>query len=283
MKNLLVIGCGDIGLRTAALLGRRYRIFALSHTPARFAALRESGIIPIPGDLDDRGSLSRIAGIAQTVLHLAPPPPSGRVDSRTRNLVAALSAKCSMLPQRLVYISTSGVYGDCAGERVTETRPARPMTERAARRLDAENRIRTWGRETGVTTAILRVPGILSGERIVPGRLAQPVLAEEDDVYTNHIHGVDLARAVALAADRALPGRIYNVCDDSEMKMGEYFGRIARRLGMPPPPRMARAEIEKILSPTMYSFLCESRRLDNARAKAELGLDLVYPHAVDGP
>ncbi len=281
MKNLLIIGCGDIGLRAAAMLRHRYRVLALSHSPARFEALREAGVLPIPGDLDDPESLWRIAGTAQTVLHLAPPSSSGECDARTRNLLAALSAKCSILPHRLIYISTSGVYGNCDGEWVPETRPARPETQRAARRLDAENRIRKWGRENRVSVSILRVPGIFSRERISVDRLKMPVLSPEDDVHTNHIHAEDLARALALSLRRGAPGRIYNVCDDSGLKMGEYFELVASRLGMPPPERMRREEVRGRISPMMYSFLCESRRLVNGRMKSELGLALRYPRVVD--
>ncbi|NNM83346.1 MAG: SDR family oxidoreductase [Burkholderiales bacterium] len=281
MKNLLIIGCGDIGLRAAAMLRHRYRIFALSHSPVRFEALREAGVLPIPGDLDDPESLLRIAGTAQTVFHLAPPSSSGEVDARTRNLLAALSAKCSILPHRLIYISTSGVYGNCDGEWVPETRPAKPETQRAVRRLDAENRIRKWGRENRVSVSILRVPGIFSRERISVERLKMPVLSPEDDVYTNHIHAEDLARALVLSMRHGAPGRTYNVCDDSGLKMGEYFELVASRLGMDSPARMRREELRGRISPMMYSFLCESRRLVNDRMKSELGLALRYPRVAD--
>ncbi|HQT27576.1 MAG TPA: NAD-dependent epimerase/dehydratase family protein, partial [Burkholderiales bacterium] len=250
--------------------------FALSHSPERFDMLREEGITPIYGDLDRSESLSRIAGIAHTVLHLAPPQNHGKLDIRTRNLLAAL-IKCSILPYRMVYISTTGVYGDCSGECAPETRPVRPQTARALRRLDAEKRIRRWGRECGVSVSILRVPGIYSKERISLSRLEMPVLQESDDVYTNHIHAEDLAGVVASAIERGASGRIYNVCDDSSMKMGDYFDLLADRLGFPHPERMPRTELREKLSETMYSFMSESRRLCNRRMKGELGVRLKYP------
>ena len=277
MKNLLIVGCGDIGLRTALLLGGRYRLFALTRSTERAAVLRKSGIVPILGDLDRPESLSRLPGLAHTVLHLAPPQNRGSHDIRTGNLLAALS-KCDILPYRMVYISTSGVYGDCQGRCVPETMPARPATSRAMRRLDAETKIRKWGRENGVSVSILRVPGIYSRERISPSRLSMPVLLEGEDVYTNHVHAEDLAGIVAKTVRRGASGRIYNVSDDSSMKMGDYFDLLADRLGLPRPSRLSRKEIEKVLSESMYSFMSESRRLDNRRMKEELGISLKYPN-----
>lgn len=281
MRNLLIVGCGDIGLRAAPLLARHYRLFALSHSRERFAVLRKSGITPIYGDLDKPESLLRIAGIAQAVLHLAPPQNSGREDFRTRNLLAALT-KCAIVPQRFVYISTSGVYGDCGGESVPETRKVMPQTQRAQRRLDAETRIRQWGRKNGVKVCLLRVPGIYSRERVSPSRLNLPVLLDSEDVYTNHIHAEDLARITTCALQHGLNGRIYNVSDDSSMKMGDYFDFLAKRFGLPEPRRLPREELRQIVPESMYSFMSESRRLDNARMKKELGVFLKYPLVSDG-
>jgi nucleoside-diphosphate-sugar epimerase len=281
MRNLLIVGCGDIGLRAARLLAGHYRLFALSHSLERFPALREAGITPIYGDLDRPCSLIRIAGIAQDVLHFAPPGRSGSEDVRTRNLLAALS-KGDIVPQRLVYISTSGVYGDCEGDHVAETRKVRPQTERAERRLDAERRIRQWGGENGVRACLLRVPGIYSQERISLSRLSLPVLVESEDVYTNHIHAEDLARIAIRALHHGSNGRIYNVSDDSSMKMGDYFDLLAKRYDLPKPGRLPREALRQAVPESMYSFMSESRRLDNARMKKELGVLLRYPRVSDG-
>src|SRR3954468_8398415 len=113
MRRLLIIGCGDVGLRLAKTLKGRWRIYALTRSPDRFAALRAKSVTPVLGDLDHPQTLNRIAALAQDVVHLAPPPGSGTRDTRTTNMLRAL-AKGGSLPQRLVYISTSGVYGDCS-------------------------------------------------------------------------------------------------------------------------------------------------------------------------
>ena len=195
--TLLVVGCGDVGLRLLALLHPRWRVVALTSSPARVPALRAAGAVPLVGDLDDPATLGRLGALADRVLHLAPPPVLGARDTRTAALLRALArgGRCT----HLVYASTSGVYGDCGGAFVAETQPVRPTTDRARRRVDAETRVRHFGRAAGCRVVVLRVPGIYAPGR--PGgdpreRLARgaPVLCAGDDVHTNHIHADDLAR-----------------------------------------------------------------------------------------
>jgi len=178
-----------------------------------------------------------------------------------------------------VYLSTSGVYGDCAGARVDETRPRRPQTPRARRRVAAEDRLREWSGRNGVALAILRVPGIYSDARLPLDRLKQgtPVLAPDDDVFTNHIHADDLARAAVAAIFHGSANRAYNVTDDAEMKMGAWFDAVADAFHLPRPPRVSWDEAEQRIAPMLLSFMSESRRLGNARAKRELRLRLAYP------
>ncbi|MFN7088086.1 MAG: NAD-dependent epimerase/dehydratase family protein [Burkholderiales bacterium] len=283
MRRLLVIGCGDVALRMVPLLAGRYRMYALSREPQRFAALRALGITPIRGDLDQPQTLRALAGLAHDVVHFAPPPGHGTRDTRTAHLIAAL-AKGESLPQQLIYISTSGVYGDCRGRLVPETQPLRPQTDRARRRADAERRLREWGRRSAVSVSILRVPGIYAADRLPLARLERgtPALQAEDDPYVNHLHADDLARLVVAALHRAPPGRAYNAADDAPQKMGDYFDLVADRFGLPRPPRVARAEAERLLPPNLLSFMNESRRLANRRIKQELRFRLRYPTAGDG-
>ncbi len=283
--TLLIAGCGDIGLRVARLLRGRWRLLAITTSADRIAELRAAGIVPLLADLDDPASLRRLAGLADALLHLAPPPSQGRDDPRTANLLAALARRGGV--RRIVYASTTGVYGDCGGARFDETRPVAPATERARRRVAAEQRLRVFGRRTGTPVTILRIPGIYAADR--PGghpreRLARgtPVLAAEDDVYTNHIHADDLARACVAALHRGRPQRIVHASDDSELKMGDYFDLAAELCGLPRAPRITRAEAGQQLSPLQLSFLGESRRLDNLRLKRELRLVLRYPTVESG-
>jgi len=293
LRRLLIVGCGDIGMRVAALVRGRYRLLALTSSPERVPTLRQAGIVPIVGNLDQPQTLWRLAGLApQRVLMLAPPAQtSGALDLRSRHLISRLkqSGMLSGLGKktlRVVYLSTTGVYGDCAGERVAETRSCNPQTERAQRRLDAERCWRQAGRRHGWRVGLLRVAGIYDGGQRSPrARLERgtPVLAPQDDVYTNHIHADDLARLCLLALERVAPGRVYNVCDDSSLRVGEYFDLAADLYGLPRPPRVTRAAaLAAGFSPMMLSFLRESRRLDNTRIKAELRFVLRYPDVASG-
>ena len=278
MRRLLIIGCGDVALRAVKRFLPACRIYALTHTPARAEDLRRLGITPIIGDLDHPESLSKLAGLAHCVMHFAPPQSSGDIDQRTHNLLAVLD-RGEILPQRLVYISTTGVYGNCDGHWVEETRSPHPTTSRAKRRLSAETQLREWGVRRGVTVSILRVPGIYSSERLPLARLKNgtPTLIASEDSFTNHIHAEDLARVAAAAMYRGKPGRIYNATDDSNIKMGDWFDLLATRFNLPKPRRITRAQAQTEITPSLLSFLNESRRVSNKRLKRELRVRLAFP------
>ena len=281
----MIVGCGDVGLRVARALTGRVQLMALTSSIHRVPELRSQGIIPLIGNLDVPTSLRRLAGLATRVVHLAPPPGEGRGDPRTRALVASLRLRSA--PASLVYGSTSGVYGDCKGEIAIEERATRATTTRAERRIDAESVVRWHGRVTGVRSAILRIPGIYAPDREGGTPLARllkrtPVLQAADDVYTNHIHADDLTRACVAALWCGLPQRIYNVNDDTQLKMGDYFDLAADLYGLERPPRVVRSEAETLLSPMLLSFMSESRRMDNTRMKRELKLVLRYPTVATG-
>lgn len=292
-ERILVVGCGDVGLRSARALGGgsagagargRVRLLALTSSPERRDALRAAGLTPLAGNLDDALGLRRLAGLATRVLHLAPPPGFGDTDPRSLALVRALAR--GRRPLALVYGSTSGVYGDCGGAWVDETRAVNPATPRARRRVAAEAVLRGWGRSSGVPVSVLRIPGIYAAdreggprERLLRGT---PVLRREEDVHTNHVHADDLARACVRALWRAPSQRIFNCCDDTELAMGDYFDLAADLYGLPRPERVSWEQARERLSPMTLSFMGESRRLRNARLKRELGLVLRYPTVADG-
>lgn len=283
--TLLIVGCGDVGLRVAALLRGRWRLLALTSSAARVGELRAAGVQPLVGNLDEPATLARLAGLSDAVLHLAPPPAQGRSDPRSANLLHALARKGRV--QRIVYGSTSGVYGDCGGALIEETRAVNPATDRARRRVDAESRLRWYGRAFGARVTLLRIPGIYASDREgghPRERLARgtPVLAPEADVYTNHIHADDLARACVAALHRGLPQRVLHVCDNTTLKMGDYFDLAADLCGMARPRRIGIEQARAELSPMQLSFMGESRRLSNARLKRELRLRLRYPTVSQG-
>jgi nucleoside-diphosphate-sugar epimerase len=286
---VLIIGCGDVGLRVARQLSPRVRLLALTSSPARSPELRARHITPLHGNLDQPATLRRLAGLATRVLDLAPPPgenlPDWRCDPRTLALLRALRLRG--LPQAVVYGSTSGVYGDCGGEWAKETRQINPHTPRAQRRVDAEQQLRFFGRSSGVRVHTLRIPGIYAPDReggTPRARLLKgtPVLAQADDVFTNHIHADDLARACVAALWRGKPQRTTNASDDTELKMGDYFDLAADLYQLPRPPRVARSTAQDELPLMLLSFMSESRRLDNTRLKQELRLRLRYPTVAQG-
>ena len=287
-QRVLIIGCGDVGQRVARELSSRVRLMALTSSPEKMPAMRGAGITPLLGNLDQPATLRRLAGLATRVLHLAPPPgqnPNWRHDPRTQALMRVLRLRS--LPQSLVYGSTSGVYGDCAGARVDETWRVSPHTPRAQRRVDAEAHVRHFGRATGTPAHILRIPGIYATDRengTPRGRLLKgtPVLRREDDVFTSHIHADDLARACIAALWRGKPQRLINVCDDTQLLMGDYFDLAADLYHLPRPPRVGRDAADEKLPLMLLSFMSESRRLNNQRMKKELKLVLHYPTVREG-
>ena len=284
-QRVLIVGCGDIGSRAAGRLLANTRVLALTSTASRIEPLRSQGAVPLSGNLDRPATLARLAGLANRVIYLAPPPTEGWSDPRLTTLLRSLRRRS--LPAQLVYGSTSGVYGDCGGALVSETRTVAASTPRAVRRVDAEEQLRFFGRSSGVRSQILRIPGIYAPdrdggtprERLLKGT---PVLRAEDDVYTNHIHSDDLARACIASLWKGRAQRIYNVCDDTELKMADYFDLAADLYQLPRPPRVARDGARSQLSAMLLSFMSESRRLVNTRMKAELGLRLLYPTVRQG-
>ncbi|QQC63725.1 NAD-dependent epimerase/dehydratase family protein [Paraburkholderia ginsengisoli] len=328
--RVLIVGCGDVGMRCVPLLRPRAHVFALTSHAERSAELRAAGVTPLVGDLDVRRSLKRLAGLAPTVLHLAPPEKSGDDDRRTRALLATLGARraialrgaaapavspagrlraglhsiraswaqsetagivpdgvrqpaASRAPVRLVYASTTGVYGDCGGVWIDETRAPQPANARAKRRVSAERQLRRASARGSVAASIARIPGIYARNRLPLARLERgtPALIDADDVYTNHIHADDLAAILVRLATHGKPARVIHASDDSSLKMGEYFDAVADAFGLPRAPRITRAQAEERIDPNLLSFMRESRRLVNRRLKEELQVRLRYPSVAD--
>jgi nucleoside-diphosphate-sugar epimerase len=272
--RVIVLGCGDVGLRFAHAVSGRMRVFGVVRRADAAGAVRAAGAVPVRADLDDGRSLRRLAGLAPRVLHSAPPPGDGRDDPRTRRALAALHGA-----RTWVYLSTTGVYGDCGGARFDETRAPAPRNDRAVRRVAAERRLRRRAASGAIRATVLRVPGIYAAERLPIERLQRgtPALLDADDVYTNHIHADDLAHIAFVALWRGRSQRTLHAVDDTDMKMGEYFDAVARAYGLTAPPRLARDALRAAVSPMLYSFMSESRRLDNRRLHRELRARLRWP------
>lgn len=289
--RVLIAGCGDIGMRILPLLRGQlsgsaqlggsvnWRVLALTSQPERCAQLRAAGAVPLVADLDRPDTLARLTGMASLIIYLAPPPARGVTDTRSRHLAAMLSHRC-----RMVYVSTTGVYGDCGGAEISETHKVQPHNLRAVRRVDAEQVWRNWARRTGSCLSILRVPGIYAASRLPLERLNRgtPALLPEQDVFTSHIHADDLARLVVKTLLHGSPNRIYHAVDDSRLLMGEYFDLVADHFHLQRPPRLPRAQLEQQVSPMLWSFMSESRRMTNRRIRQELGFRFLYPEVACG-
>ena len=277
MPPIYIIGCGDIGLRVAQLWqARGASVHALARSAASAVALQAHNITVLNGDLDQPEGLPPLPAHS-VVYFFAPPPTRGVTDPRMCGFIDTMPN--DHLLARVVYISTSGVYGDVRGAWVTEDSPVNPTTDRSRRRLDAEQALQTWAARTAVPVVILRVPGIYG-----PGRLpvevvksGRPILSEAESMYTNRIHADDLANICIVAGESHSPPGIYNVSDGHPGSMAQYFKAVADLLGVPRPPEVSMDEAKRVLSAEMMSYLTESRRVDNSKMLRELGVKLRYP------
>lgn len=278
---MLIIGCGYLGRRLARRVLEQGGVTGVVRSEAGLERLRAEGIPGRLCDLDrDDPAILPLAG--SELFMLAPPPESGREDSRSRRLVAAFARAGS--PRRLVYLSTTSVYGDCGGDWVDESRPVDPQTDRAWRRLDAERTFENWRATGGGELVILRVAGIYGPGRLPLERLRQrlPMVRPEQAPFSNRIHVDDLASVCMAAMERGRDGAIYNVSDGHPSTMTHYFQRIAQATGLEPPPLIDMEEAPEQLSAGMLSYMRESRRLSNQRLREELGVVLRYPTLEEG-
>lgn len=282
-NRVFIIGCGYIGVRLAAALHSRGRsVSALARSPERTAHYQSLQIHPVTGDLDNPDSLKNLPTHRSIIFYLAPPAKHGHTDQRMRTFCGAVRQGSE--PEKIVYISTSGVYGDCRGNWVAEDTPVNPETDRAKRRVDAEQVLLEWGNTRNVPVVILRVPGIYGPGRLPIDRIKKqlPILHAEDSPFSNRIHADDLVAACIAASDRGRAGGIYNISDGCPGTMSEFINLTADVFGLPRPPVVRMAEAEQILTPSMFSFLRESRRLDITKMQKELSVTIQYPDLESG-
>lgn len=283
MTDIFIIGCGQIGQLVAQKWGKDSRsIIALARSEASEARLQAQGLKTYRGDLDEPSTLHGLPVSGSLLYYFAPPTPSGVMDLRMQHFIAGLNA--SVAPRHIIYISTSGVYGDTKGEWVTEEHPTRPQADRAKRRLDAEQQLSRWCEASGTALTTLRVAGIYGPGKLPIKRLQMgtPVLREEECGFTNRIHIEDLV-ATCTAAARPGKGRaIYNVSDGQPDTLCHYFNSVADALQLPRPAQVTMEEARKQLAPAMISYLSESRRIDNGKLLRELGVTLKYPDLASG-
>lgn len=283
MSEVVIIGCGDIGRRVGReLIAQGRNVLALVRSEESQQRLQEEGFAPLRGNLDYREDTPAIPVHGRQVFYFMPPQGGGLSDYRMLNFCRQLSA--DNCPRKLVYISTSGVYGDCGGALVTEKTPINPQTSRAKRRVSAEQQLREQADRFGFALVILRVTGIYGPGRLPVARVQQghPVLRPEEAPFTNRIHSHDLVRVCLAAMVNGESGDIFNVCDGQESTMTEYFTAVAELYHLPQPRQISMAEAEREMNPLMLSYLKESRRMDNRKMKEKLEIELLYPTLAEG-
>ena len=273
MEHLFIVGCGAVGRRIARLaLAQGVSVCTFNRGEAGLPGTRH-----FTASLDDPAGLQGLPTRGAGVIYLAPPPGGGNEETRVRSFCAAIAA--GEEPEKLVYLSTSGVYGDCAGEAISEEQKPNPQTSRGKRRLHGERQFAAWGRARGVAVVVLRVAAIYALDRLPVSQLksGQPVLCEEEALPSNRIHADDLSRICLAALDRGKDGDIFNVSDGSSGTMTGYFNAAADRLGLPRPAQVTMEQARRVMTPLMISYFSESRVLDNRRMLDQLGITLLYP------
>jgi nucleoside-diphosphate-sugar epimerase len=275
---IVIVGCGDIGTKVAQkYLAQGHKVSALVRSESSVHRLNLLNIAVYQADLSQPLTM-HLPAIDSQLFYFAPPPSQGVTDSHTLHLLQMLNDS-EQLPKRIVYISTTGVYGDCQGRWITEDEPTNPQADRARRRLDGEQQLLAFGKLTGVEIIILRVAGIYGPGKLPLKRLqqGQPVIRQDQSPYTNRIHSADLVKIAMAAMQRGTPGAIYHACDGHPGTMTGYFKEIARRAGLPAPPEISLQQGNTKLSPGMMSYMRESRRLSNKKTLQELNITLDYP------
>ncbi len=278
MSDYTIIGCGDIGFRVAReLIKQNHQVQATIHFEEGTKVPQSAGIETIIANFDYQEDVPELPLLGRKLFYLMPPQGGGSSDFRMLNFCRKLSP--DNYPAKIVYISTSGVYGDCGDALVTEETPLNPMSSRAKRRVSAENQLRDQADKFGFELVILRVTGIYGPGRLPIAQLQKghEVLIAEDAPRTNRIHSLDLVQICLAAMEKGEDGDIFNVCDGEESSMSQYFMAVAERYDLPQPQQLSWAEAEKMMNPLTFSFLKESRRMSNQKMVEKLAIKLQYP------
>jgi nucleoside-diphosphate-sugar epimerase len=275
-RHVLIAGCGYVGQRLALRLQPQYDVTGLVRSAQRVAELEQLGIRALAIDLDRvRAGVTIPERLDQeAIVYLTPPPVLGESDLRLDRFLQLATVP----PLTFAYVSTTGVYGDTAGGIVDESSAVQPRTDRARRRVSAEEMTRVWCNERRVRRVVLRVPGIYGPERLPLERLRhfEPVVREREAGINNRIHVDDLVEACACAITNPEARGVYNVTDGRPLSSTAFINLVAKVAGLPAPPQVSMEEAQLTFSPERLSFLNESRRVSNERMLKHLGVVLKY-------
>jgi len=280
---IFIAGCGYIGER----LARSYRevgsdVTCMVRSPEHAERLRSVGFTTVVSSMDDPSAILDLNLADAIIFYLVPPPGGGISDSRARNFIAEMVGE--RRSAKIVYMSATSVYSETSGGVVTEVSPDIPLSAMGKRRLDAEEAFKTYGANNGVPVVILRVSGIYGPGRLPLAQISQgqPLLREEESGPSNRIHADDLAAVCIAAAEKGGNGEIFNVSDGHPSSMTYYFNACADALNLPRQPQVTLEEARRVMSPLMFSYISESRIIDNSRMLERLDIKLRYPSMLEG-
>jgi|TARA_Y100001972_G_scaffold53470_1_gene65771 nucleoside-diphosphate-sugar epimerase len=286
-SNISVAGCGQVGLVLLQTFPDQH--FTATYRPGADTAAKRAAILahnarPLAIDLNLKSDLLRLISMGHRIIWMAPPDSSVHTDTTLKKLVlwAATRAKAHGKPApRISYVSTTGVYGNAQGQWINEYTPLNAQSDRAKRRVHAETQLRL-GLKHGVHVHLLRAPGIYGDNRLPIDRIKNrtPALLPDEDAWSNHIHELDLGRLSRWVNYKGGAFEVLNACDAKPSKMGDYFDLVADAYQLPRPPRFSREEVKQMVSPMMWSFMSESRRIESLNQK-KLGFRLRYPSVAD--
>jgi hypothetical protein len=292
--KICIAGCGDVGKRIACRLiesgVKTTSILAQVRSRESQSILEAESFQAEMIDFDSlqEVEISKKYEKIHSLYYLVPPQKNGEIDLRSKAFLDYLKCngftKPSKFVRRIVLISTTGVYGDCDGESVTEETPLNPTTERSQRRADMEKQWRCFADQNKMILSILRVPGIYSFSRLPRARLQTdtPVVNPDECGYTNRIHADDLAMICQAVMEKQISTDVYNVSDGEPGKLSQYLIDVANFLQLTPPTIVSLAEGHEKISTGMMSYITESRKIDNNKLLNTFNLKLAYSDYREG-
>lgn len=286
-SKICVAGCGQVGLVLLQTYPDQY--FTATYRPGANTKAKRDAIVahkarPLAVDLNSKTDLLRLISLGHRIIWMAPPNSAVPIDNTLKKLVLWAATRAQLFGKpapRISYVSTTGVYGNAQGQWINEYTPLNAQSDRAKRRVHAESQLRL-GLKHGVHIHLLRAPGIYGDARLPIDRLKNgtPALLPEEDAWSNHIHELDLGRLSLWVNYKGGAFNVLNACDAKPSKMGDYFDLVADAFELPRPPRFSREQVKQMVSPMMWSFMSESRRIESLNQK-KLGFRLRYPSVAD--
>lgn len=283
MKKIFIVGCGYIGERIArAYSATGDDVTCMVRSPEHGAQLQSAGFTTLISGLDDKSAIAPLDLTGRVLFYLVPPPGGGIIDSRARNFIDIALQSAS--PDKIVYMSATSVYGEIDGRVVTEETVPHPDSAMGKRRLDAETAFRDYGKAAGVPVVVLRVSGIYGPGRLPLMQISQghPLLNEDEAGPSNRIHADDLTAVSVAAAELGFDGDVFNVSDGNPSSMTSYFNACADALNLPHQPQVPLSEARLVMSPLMYSYVSQSRVIDNKKMLERLNIQLGYSSLEEG-